>query len=101
MLGRSDVDDLIVNYDPELPQARKAWGACDMGNAMIGGAMQGCVCVTWYAVRNALDPQIPNATAHIDSRVAYLCREGRLHYCGERDRLLGDYRHCIQSALTR
>ena len=33
---------------------------CDMGDAMVGNAMQACPGVEWYAVRNASDPQIPN-----------------------------------------
>lgn len=39
--------------------------ACDMGDAMIGNAMQDCPGVHWYAVRNASDPQIPNPTGKI------------------------------------
>jgi hypothetical protein len=34
--------------------------ACDMGDSMVGHAMQDCPGVDWYAVRNASDPQIPN-----------------------------------------
>jgi nucleoside phosphorylase len=34
--------------------------ACDMGDAMVGNAMQACPGVDWYAIRNASDPQIPN-----------------------------------------
>jgi len=33
---------------------------CDMGDAMIGFVMHGFPQVTWYAIRNASDPQIPN-----------------------------------------
>ena len=39
--------------------------ACDMGDAMIGNAMQDAPGVHWYAVRNASDPQIPNPTGAI------------------------------------
>ena len=34
--------------------------ACDMGDAMVGHAMQDCPGVNWYAVRNTSDPQIAN-----------------------------------------
>jgi hypothetical protein len=34
--------------------------ACDMGDAMVGYAMQDCPGVDWYSVRNASDPQIAN-----------------------------------------
>ncbi len=34
--------------------------ACDMGDAMVGNAMESCPGVDWYAVRNASDPQIAN-----------------------------------------
>jgi hypothetical protein len=39
--------------------------ACDMGDAMVGNAMQYCAGVDWYAVRNASDPQIPNPNGDI------------------------------------
>jgi nucleoside phosphorylase len=39
--------------------------ACDMGDAMVGNAMQTCPGVDWYAVRNASDPQIPNPDGDI------------------------------------
>jgi hypothetical protein len=39
--------------------------ACDMGDAMIGNAMQDSPGIAWYAVRNASDPQIPNPTGKI------------------------------------
>jgi hypothetical protein len=39
--------------------------ACEMGDAMIGSAMQDCPDVAWYAVRNASDPQIANPSGHI------------------------------------
>ncbi len=34
--------------------------ACDMGDAMVGQAMQAHSKVEWFAIRNASDPQIPN-----------------------------------------
>jgi len=39
--------------------------ACDMGDAMVGHAMQSCPGVDWYAVRNASDPQIANPDGDI------------------------------------
>jgi len=34
--------------------------ACDMGDAMVGLALQSHPNLKWYAIRNASDPQIPN-----------------------------------------
>jgi hypothetical protein len=39
--------------------------ACDMGDAMVAIALQGIPKLSWYAVRNASDPQIPNPTGNI------------------------------------
>jgi len=39
--------------------------ACDMGDAMIGQALQAFPDVQWHAIRNASDPQIPNPTNDI------------------------------------
>ena len=39
--------------------------ACDMGDAMVGNAMQAFPHVAWYAIRNASDPQIPDPTGDI------------------------------------
>jgi nucleoside phosphorylase len=39
--------------------------ACDMGDAMVANALQGMQNLSWYAVRNASDPQIPNPTNNI------------------------------------
>ena len=39
--------------------------ACDMGDAMVASALQGIPNLSWYAVRNASDPQIPNSTNNI------------------------------------
>jgi hypothetical protein len=33
---------------------------CEMGDAMVASALQGMAGLSWYAVRNASDPQIPN-----------------------------------------
>jgi nucleoside phosphorylase len=41
--------------------------ACDMGDAMVGDAMQQCPGVAWYSVRNASDPQIANPTHDIEA----------------------------------
>jgi hypothetical protein len=41
--------------------------ACDMGDAMVGHAMQSCPGVDWYSVRNASDPQIPNPDDNIEA----------------------------------
>jgi hypothetical protein len=41
--------------------------ACDMGDSMVGHAMQDCPGVDWYAVRNASDPQIPNPGGDINA----------------------------------
>ena len=41
--------------------------ACDMGDAVVGHAMQDCPGVDWYAVRNASDPQIPNPDGDIEA----------------------------------
>lgn len=40
---------------------------CDMGDAMVGNAMQECPNIAWYSVRNASDPQIPNPTDDIEA----------------------------------
>lgn len=33
---------------------------CDMGDAMVANALQGISGLSWHAIRNASDPQIPN-----------------------------------------
>jgi hypothetical protein len=38
---------------------------CDMGDAMVGLAVQGTAGLTWHAVRNASDPQIANPNHNI------------------------------------
>ena len=40
--------------------------ACDMGDAMVGNAMQACPGIDWYAIRNASDPQIANADGNME-----------------------------------
>jgi hypothetical protein len=34
--------------------------ACDMGDAMVANALQSFQSMSWYSIRNASDPQIPN-----------------------------------------
>lgn len=41
--------------------------ACDMGDAMVGNAMQNFPQIEWYAIRNASDPQIPNRGHDIEA----------------------------------
>jgi len=38
---------------------------CDMGDAMVGNAMQGFSGTQWFSIRNASDPQIANPTNNI------------------------------------
>lgn len=40
--------------------------ACDMGDAMVGNALQQFPKVKWHAIRNASDPQIPNPSGNIE-----------------------------------
>ena len=56
----------LRQLDRPLCAARFRARACDMGDAMVGYAMQGVAGIRWYAVRNASDPQIPNPTGNID-----------------------------------
>jgi hypothetical protein len=39
---------------------------CDMGDAMVGMALQQFPNIQWFAIRNASDPQIPNPNHNID-----------------------------------
>jgi hypothetical protein len=39
--------------------------ACDMGDAMVAKSLQGLPGLSWYAIRNASDPQIPNPENNI------------------------------------
>lgn len=56
-------DDSTDHYKLQGPGAR----ACDMGDAMVGYAMQAMPKIHWYAIRNASDPQIPNPTGDINA----------------------------------
>jgi nucleoside phosphorylase len=40
---------------------------CEMGDAMVGQALQSFADLKWYAIRNASDPQIPNPSNDIDA----------------------------------
>jgi C1A family cysteine protease/uridine phosphorylase len=40
---------------------------CDMGDAMVGDALQGFPDMKWYSIRNASDPQIPNPSRDIET----------------------------------
>lgn len=40
--------------------------ACDMGDAMVGNALQQFPGMKWHAIRNASDPQIPNPSGNIE-----------------------------------
>ncbi len=40
--------------------------ACDMGDAMVGNALQQFPKLKWHAIRNASDPQIPNPSGDIE-----------------------------------
>jgi nucleoside phosphorylase len=39
---------------------------CEMGDAMVANALQSSAGLSWYAVRNASDPQIPNPTNNLE-----------------------------------
>jgi nucleoside phosphorylase len=41
--------------------------ACDMGDAMVGQALQGHAGLKWFAIRNASDPQMPNPDHDIEA----------------------------------
>jgi C1A family cysteine protease/nucleoside phosphorylase len=56
-------DDSTDHYHLQGTGAR----ACDMGDAMVGNAMQTFPTMKWYAIRNASDPQIPNPTNNIQT----------------------------------
>jgi nucleoside phosphorylase len=56
-------DDSTDHYHLQGNGAR----ACDMGDAMVGNAMQSFPALKWYAIRNASDPQIPNPTNDIET----------------------------------
>jgi nucleoside phosphorylase len=56
-------DDSTDHYKLQGVGAR----VCDMGDAMVGDAMQAAPGVDWYAIRNASDPQIQNTTNNIEA----------------------------------
>jgi nucleoside phosphorylase len=39
---------------------------CEMGDAMVASALEGIPGLSWHAIRNASDPQIPNPTSNIE-----------------------------------
>jgi hypothetical protein len=41
--------------------------ACDMGDAMVGQALEGRANLKWFAIRNASDPQMPNPNNDIEA----------------------------------
>jgi len=41
--------------------------ACDMGDAMVGQALQTHTGLKWFAIRNASDPQMPNPNNNIEA----------------------------------
>jgi len=68
----SDATDAIVTTDFfAFDDSTNHYGlqglgrACDMGDAMVANAMQGVPNISWYAIRNASDPQIPNPSGNI------------------------------------
>lgn len=56
-------DDSTDHYKLQGSGAR----ACDMGDAMVGDALQQVPGIRWYAIRNASDPQIPNPSNDIEA----------------------------------
>jgi hypothetical protein len=56
-------DDSTNHYKLQTPGSR----ACDMGDAMVGNAMREAAGVSWYAIRNASDPQMPNGAGDIEA----------------------------------
>jgi nucleoside phosphorylase len=68
----SDAADTIVTTDSfafdDSTDYYKLQGlgqVCEMGDAMVASALQGVPGLSWYAVRNASDPQIPNPEHNI------------------------------------
>jgi hypothetical protein len=57
------IDDSTDYYHLQGSGAR----ACDMGDAMVGLAMQDFPDTKWYSIRNASDPQIPNPSNNIET----------------------------------
>lgn len=56
-------DDSTDHYHLQGPGAR----ACDMGDAMVGFALQEFHDLQWYAIRNGSDPQIANPSGDIEA----------------------------------
>jgi nucleoside phosphorylase len=56
-------DDSTDHYHLQGAGAR----ACDMGDAMVGNAMQNFSGIKWYSIRNASDPQIANPSNDINA----------------------------------
>jgi len=57
----------VFAYDTANDQPYQLQGlgqACDMGDAMVGQVMQTFDKISWYAVRNASDPQMPVPADH-------------------------------------
>jgi hypothetical protein len=50
--------------------------ACDMGDAMVANALQSFGSLSWYSIRNASDPQIPNP----DGDIAEASKEAAVIY---------------------
>jgi nucleoside phosphorylase len=55
-------DDSTDHYRLQGPGRR----ACDMGDAMVGQALRSHKHVKWFAIRNASDPQMPNANHDLE-----------------------------------
>jgi nucleoside phosphorylase len=56
-------DDSTDYYKLQAPGHR----ACDMGDAMVGQALQAQPKLKWFAIRNASDPQMPNPNHDIEA----------------------------------
>lgn len=56
-------DDSTDYYGLQKPGHR----VCDMGDAMVGNALQTHSNVKWFAIRNASDPQMPNPDKDISA----------------------------------
>jgi hypothetical protein len=68
----SDTKDTIVTTDnfafddsTDHYKLRGLGQVCEMGDAMVASALQGISGLTWFAIRNASDPQIPNPTNNL------------------------------------
>jgi hypothetical protein len=63
----SSADDAVVTTDvfafddsTDYYHLQGLGRACDMGDAMVANALQSFKSMSWHAIRNASDPQIPN-----------------------------------------